>query len=174
MVACARRAPAAATTSAISLPDSVLRLTTDAPISYIETESAFVLTTPINLVLGPDESVPHGLGHLVRDFQERTIDYWIEWTRYLSVPFEWQEAVIRAAITLKLCHFEETGAMVAALTTSIPEAAGYRAQLGLSRLLAARCLSLGPGAEPPRRDQDDGRLPRLHHHHRRPRGRCAT
>ena len=105
------------------LPDSVLRLTTDAPISYIETESAFVLTTPINLVLGPDESVPHGLGHLVRDFQERTIDYWIEWTRYLSVPFEWQEAVIRAAITLKLCHFEETGAMVAALTTSIPEAA---------------------------------------------------
>ena len=105
------------------LPDSVLRLTTDAPISYIETESAFVLTTPINMVLGPDESVPQGLGHLVRDFQERTIDYWIEWTRYLSVPFEWQDAVIRAAITLKLCHFEETGAMVAALTTSIPEAA---------------------------------------------------
>jgi GH15 family glucan-1,4-alpha-glucosidase len=38
------------------------------------------------------------------------------------VPYEWQEAVIRAAITLQLCSFEETGAIVAALTTSIPEA----------------------------------------------------
>src|ERR1700722_1180650 len=49
-------------------------------------------------------------------------DYWIEWVRYLSVPFEWQDAVIRAAIALKLCNFEETGGIVAALTTSIPEA----------------------------------------------------
>jgi GH15 family glucan-1,4-alpha-glucosidase len=30
--------------------------------------------------------------------------------------------VIRAAVTLKLCTFEETGAVLAALTTSIPEA----------------------------------------------------
>ena len=42
----------------------------------------------------------------------------------MSIPFEWQSAVIRAAITLKLCTFEDTGAVVAALTTSVPEAAG--------------------------------------------------
>jgi pentatricopeptide repeat protein len=42
----------------------------------------------------------------------------------LSIPFEWQAEVIRAAITLKLCCFEETGAVIAAVTTSIPEAAG--------------------------------------------------
>ena len=39
-----------------------------------------------------------------------------------AVPFEWQSAVVRAAITLKMCSFQETGAIVAAHTTSIPEA----------------------------------------------------
>jgi len=42
--------------------------------------------------------------------------------RDLAIPFEWQEEVIRAAITLKLNAFEDTGAIVAAMTTSIPEA----------------------------------------------------
>ena len=42
--------------------------------------------------------------------------------RRLSIAYEWQEASIRAAITLKLTTFEETGGIVAALTTSLPEA----------------------------------------------------
>lgn len=54
---------------------------------------------------------------------EQTLDYWREWVRYLGLPFEWQDAVIRSAITLKLSNFEETGAIIAAMTTSIPEAA---------------------------------------------------
>ena len=57
-----------------------------------------------------------------REFHDQTRDYWLDWVRNLNVPYEWQEAVIRAAITLQLCSFEETGAIVAALTTSIPEA----------------------------------------------------
>ncbi|HXV65595.1 MAG TPA: glycoside hydrolase family 15 protein, partial [Vicinamibacteria bacterium] len=55
-------------------------------------------------------------------FLEQTIHYWHEWVRNLAIPFEWQEAVIRAAITLKLNAFDDTGAIVAAMTTSIPEA----------------------------------------------------
>ncbi|MGH7002692.1 MAG: glycoside hydrolase family 15 protein [Alphaproteobacteria bacterium] len=105
-------------------PGMTLRLTSDAPLAYIESEAPFALTQPLHLILGPDEMLPASIPHMVRDFHERTLDYWIEWVRYLSVPFEWQEAVIRAAITLKLCSFEETGAIVAALTTSIPEAPG--------------------------------------------------
>jgi GH15 family glucan-1,4-alpha-glucosidase len=46
----------------------------------------------------------------------------MEWVRRLSIAYDWQEVMIRAAITLKLCNFEETGGIVAALTTSIPEA----------------------------------------------------
>jgi GH15 family glucan-1,4-alpha-glucosidase len=42
----------------------------------------------------------------------------------LSLSYDWQGAVIRAAITLKLSNFEETGGIVAAHTTSIPEAQG--------------------------------------------------
>ena len=44
--------------------------------------------------------------------------------RRLSIAYDWQEAIIRAAIALKLSNFEETGGIVAALTTSIPEAPG--------------------------------------------------
>ena len=101
----------------------VFRLTTDAPISYIAGERYFVLDQALTLIVGPDETLASSVARTGNDFLERTDDYWAEWVRNLSVPFEWQDAVIRAAITLKLCSFEETGGIVAALTTSIPEAA---------------------------------------------------
>jgi GH15 family glucan-1,4-alpha-glucosidase len=101
-----------------------LRLTTDVPVSFVVDEVPFVVEETYTLILGPDESLLRPIGETGRDFLEKTVDYWREWTRYLSIPFEWQEAVIRAAITLKLCSFEESGAVVAALTTSIPEASG--------------------------------------------------
>ena len=102
-------------------PRMTLRLTTDAPISYIREEAPFTLDDPVNLIFGLDESLNAAVDSTARDFLERTLDYWQDWVRFLSVPFEWQDAVIRAAITLKLCSYEETGAIVAALTTSIPE-----------------------------------------------------
>lgn len=99
-----------------------LRLTTNAPISYILDETPFVLQRSISLHLGPDETLQSGIEETARDFEERTTDYWRVWVRRLALPMEWQEAVIRAAITLKMCEFEETGAIIAAMTTSIPEA----------------------------------------------------
>ena len=102
----------------------VLRLTTDAPIAHIVSEQPFALTQAVTLILGADETFAGSVPRLGIDFLERTREYWIDWQRYLSVPFEWQQAVIRAAITLKLCAFEETGAIMAALTTSVPEAPG--------------------------------------------------
>lgn len=105
-------------------PDQTLRLTTNAPISYVIEERAFVLDRPVDMILGADESLQAGIESTARDLFERTAEHWKSWVRSLSIPFEWQDAVIRAAITLKVCNFEETGAIVAALTTSIPEAAG--------------------------------------------------
>lgn len=106
------------------MPDLTLRLTTDASPTYILEETPFLLEQPITLLLGPDESLSEPVRETAREFFERTDDYWREWCRYLSLPFEWQDAVIRAAITLKLSNFEETGAVIAAPTTSIPEAPG--------------------------------------------------
>jgi len=104
--------------------DVTLRLTTDAPLSYIVHETAFALPRPMTLILGPDESLDAAVDTVSREALERTHDYWLGWVRGLSVPLDWQAEIIRAAITLKLCNFDETGAIVAAHTTSIPEAPG--------------------------------------------------
>ena len=100
------------------------RVTTDAPVSFIMDEREFVLDGEINFILGPDESLSDSADSMATDWYQRTLHNWQQWSRRLATPPEWQEAVIRAAITLKLCVYEETGGIVAALTTSIPEHAG--------------------------------------------------
>jgi pentatricopeptide repeat protein len=105
-------------------PRQTLRVTTDAPMSYVLSETPFLLEEPVTFFAGPDETFRNAVDVTGRDFQERTESYWRQWARRLALPPEWQDAVIRAAITLKLCTFEETGAIVAAMTTSIPEAQG--------------------------------------------------
>jgi GH15 family glucan-1,4-alpha-glucosidase len=100
----------------------VMRLTTDAPLSYIVAETKFALTRTVSLIFGQNDPFRSAIDTTCREFLDLTCANWRDWVRRLSVPFEWQSAVIRAAITLKLCHYEETGAIVAALTTSIPEA----------------------------------------------------
>jgi GH15 family glucan-1,4-alpha-glucosidase len=104
--------------------DTMIRLTTDAPLSYIDREAPFVLTRPVHVVLGTDEPFPGELATMCREFCDRTRDYWMDWIRRLSISYDWQEPIIRAAITLKLSNFEETGGIIAAHTTSIPEAPG--------------------------------------------------
>ena len=100
-----------------------LRLTTDAPLTALLQETPFFLEDTVTLLLGTDETVHEAVGEVGRRFLEETIQYWREWVRFLGIPYEWQEAVIRAAITLKLNAYNDTGAIIASMTTSIPEAA---------------------------------------------------
>lgn len=102
--------------------DEVVRLTTDAPIAYVTTETPFVLSKTVTLIFGQDDPFRSAIDVTGREFLDRTREHWLEWVRHLGVPFEWQSEVVRAAITLTLCSYEETGAIVAAHTTSIPEA----------------------------------------------------
>ncbi|WCM89108.1 glycoside hydrolase family 15 protein [Acidovorax sp. NCPPB 3576] len=103
--------------------DLTLRLNTDVPISHVLSGQPFVMAREHNFLLGADESLPVGIADTARHYEQETVWYWRHWTQRLAVPLEWQGAVIRAAITLKLSLFEDTGAIVAAMTTSIPESA---------------------------------------------------
>ncbi|MGD9980080.1 MAG: glycoside hydrolase family 15 protein [Hyphomonadaceae bacterium] len=100
----------------------LMRLTTTAPVSHVLQARVFRLEEEHIFFLGPDEPFEGNLREVARMMRDNTELYWRNWVRMLATPLEWQADVIRAAITLKLCVHEETGAIVAALTTSIPEA----------------------------------------------------
>ncbi|MFZ5746774.1 MAG: glycoside hydrolase family 15 protein [Pseudomonadota bacterium] len=103
------------------LDPMTMRLTTTAPVGMIAEEREFRVERPLHFFLGPDESFAGEVGATIDDMLSKTLFEWQDWVRGLAIPLEWQDVVIRSAIGLKLCQHEETGAIVAALTTSIPE-----------------------------------------------------
>ncbi len=55
---------------------------------------------------------------------EKTKSYWLDWVYRTKLPEKYKEMVVRSAITLKLLMFQNTGAVIAAPTTSLPEIIG--------------------------------------------------
>lgn len=102
---------------------SHLRLTTDIPLAYVGGQP-FTLTERRHLVLTWGAPIEEPLPPLCDRFLGETVRYWQRWVKHCSIPPHYQEEVIRSALALKLHCFEDTGAIVAAMTTSIPEAPG--------------------------------------------------
>jgi GH15 family glucan-1,4-alpha-glucosidase len=100
-----------------------LRLTTDAPLSYLHGEP-FALTDKRHFLLSWGSPVEEPLEPLCNRFLRETIRYWQQWVKHCDIPPLYQEQVIRSALALKLHCFEDTGAIIASMTTSIPEAPG--------------------------------------------------
>jgi GH15 family glucan-1,4-alpha-glucosidase len=100
-----------------------LRLTTDLPLSYLAGQP-FVLTRPHHFVLAWGAPVEEALAPLCDRFLTGSLRYWQRWVKHCNIPPAFQQEVIRSALALKLHCFEDTGAIVAAMTTSIPESAG--------------------------------------------------
>jgi GH15 family glucan-1,4-alpha-glucosidase len=100
-----------------------LRLTTDIPISYLAGQT-FALTERCYLVLTWGIPIEEPLAPLCERFLQETTRYWQRWVKECDVPPLFQQEVIRSALALKLHCFEDTGAIVASMTTSIPESPG--------------------------------------------------
>ena len=100
---------------------SHVRLTTDIPLSYVADAKPFVLNEPRYLLFsyGPPLEAP--LAATVEDFLEKTRKYWLQWVKTMSIAAIFQEPMIRSALVLKLHQYEDTGGIIAAGTTSLPE-----------------------------------------------------
>lgn len=101
--------------------DNNLFLRSDASITHILQETPFELkeSKHFNLSWGTPFEGP--LRFTLEEQLDRTIAYWRTWAKNCNIPFEFQNEVIRSALALKLHIFEDTGAIIAATTTSIPE-----------------------------------------------------
>jgi GH15 family glucan-1,4-alpha-glucosidase len=101
-----------------------MHLMTSLPSPYVLSRREFVLNRPAFFVLtyGRRESPPT----LATCFHELelTIAGWRAWAKTCALPYFAAPQVLRSALCLKLHAYHDTGAIIAATTTSIPEAMG--------------------------------------------------
>jgi GH15 family glucan-1,4-alpha-glucosidase len=99
-----------------------LHLATNLPCPYVLSKREFVLTKPLYFVLtyGRREWPPT----LATAFHELelTVAGWRAWAKTCALPNFAAPQVLRSALCLKLHAYHDTGAIIAASTTSIPEA----------------------------------------------------
>lgn len=99
-------------------------LQTNMPVPYILAKREYTLDGPLwfTLTHGRPDTVP-GMAGVLRDL-ELTIAGWQRWSQTCALPLFEPERVLRSALCLKLHAYHDTGAIIAAATTSIPESMG--------------------------------------------------
>lgn len=100
-----------------------LFLQTNLPLSYVAGKREFTLDGPAFLSLSYGTAEPMTLSRVLQEL-ELTRDGWHRWSKTCGLPLFKPEMVLRSALCLKLHAFEDTGAIIAAATTSIPESMG--------------------------------------------------
>ncbi len=100
---------------------SQVRLTTDIPLNYILGQKAFLLNETHYMVFSYGVPLEAPLVETSEQFLNKTFNYWINWVKSTSIPYIYQDEVIRSALVLKLHQYEDTGAVIASGSTSLPE-----------------------------------------------------
>ncbi len=107
------------------LEEGELRLLTNVSLTELEEDSLHLVSgAGAYFALTWGVSLEDDLVSTYESFLEKTTRYWRTWVRHCSVPAYFQKETIRSALALKLHVYEETGAILAALTTSLPETPG--------------------------------------------------
>jgi GH15 family glucan-1,4-alpha-glucosidase len=101
-----------------------LRLTTNIPISYLIDNEPFILNEPRYLILTYGHTLQAPIESTAEHFLSETTRYWRTWIKQSAIASFYQPFVIRSALVLKIHQFEDTGAIIAASTTSLPEFPG--------------------------------------------------
>ena len=101
-----------------------LRLATNMPLTYLCESTPFQLKEKLYFALTWSFGIEEDLVQLVERFLVQTRDYWRTWVKHCSIPSLFQRETIRSALILKLHCYEDTGAILAAMTTSLPEELG--------------------------------------------------
>lgn len=101
-----------------------IRLTTNIPLSNLIEDNSFVLTEAKHMFLTYGGALEAPIVSTAEHFLLETINYWRKWIKHSTIAPSYQEAVIRSALALKIHQYEDTGAIIAAGTTSLPEYEG--------------------------------------------------
>jgi GH15 family glucan-1,4-alpha-glucosidase len=99
-------------------------LSTNVPITYLIDEECFALNETKYLILNYGEVWSGPIGSTCEQYLRETIEYWRLWIKHSSIALFHQTYVIRSALALKIHQYEDTGAIIAASTTSLPEFPG--------------------------------------------------
>jgi len=100
---------------------SQVRLSTNVPLSFILENEEIALHETKYLILTWGIPLESSIEDTAEEFLKKTIKYWRDWVRNTSIGTFYQSEVIRSALVLKIHQFEDTGAIVASGTTSLPE-----------------------------------------------------
>ena len=101
-----------------------LFLQTNLSIETILAKGIHLLQKPAYFVLSYDYPLDHDFKSYTQFALRSTLHYWHTWARHCAIPPQYQKEVLRSALALKLHLFEDTGATIAATTTSVPEIHG--------------------------------------------------
>ncbi len=104
--------------------ESMVRLTSNISLTYLLNEESFVLNETKYLALTWGPPLEASLQETTETFLTKTKIYWRTWVKSASIGNFFQREGIRSALILKIHQYEDTGAIIAATTTSLPESPG--------------------------------------------------